>query len=796
MKTVNLKKQPTLGLAIIVKDCGESLKKLLDSAKLVGFDEIVVTDTGSASPTTLEAATAYGAKCFKWEDPDPAFLAKNGFISDFAAARQFSFNQSTTDYVMWVDADDVIVEPQNLKPKFLESVSRNADSAIAMSYYYSKDKRGNWNTITKRIRIVRKQDFHWEGEVHEDILADKSVKFWSILPGDCRIEHDIEAKDGSSKNRDLRNLTILENVLQKKGDLDPRLWKHLGQSYEAFQRFSDAIKCYQTAMSRSSWIEDIYMNLCNIGGCFRQMGLPHEALKYDKEATDTCPQYPNAWTFLAMDHNLLKNFKKAIFYTDIAMSCKEVSDTLGLNPSGLRCALYVARHMAFRELGRTQEALTALKEIDLEYPDPTEWKHNVALFEKALHDAETYRAHRRLQEEIAKEGNREKFDKLLAAAPAAILDYPDFQFLKKKVLPYDKPTMAIVCPGEGWGVKSLETGIGGSEEAVIFLAKELAKQGVWVDVFTNTPWPGEHEGVNWYPFHAMRPSQDYYDHVVIWRYTDLIDEPWNCGQLSVWCHDVQFQNQWSEKRINKVDKVIFLSKFHREGAPWIPENKVLYSRNGLSPEYFAEPQNDPMRVCYTSNPTRGLLQVLKMWPEIRKETGATLHTYYGFTELTKRALTERPIEAREMYEIQTLMASMEGIVNHGMIGQKELSQETAKAGIWFYPTRFPEVSCISAMRAQAMGAIPICSDFAALKETVFTGVGVEMSLQMEEISKSELIKLINDPMRQSNIRGPMVASARVRFPWSGVAEQWIKELGVKTWKTPTETSPRLALVET
>ena len=70
------------------------------------MDEIIVVDTGS-SDRTKEIALSCGAKVldFPW-------------IEDFAAARNFSFQQATMEYQMWLDADDVIL-PKDQK-KFLQ----------------------------------------------------------------------------------------------------------------------------------------------------------------------------------------------------------------------------------------------------------------------------------------------------------------------------------------------------------------------------------------------------------------------------------------------------------------------------------------------------------------------------------------------------------------------------------------------------------------------------------------------------------------------------------------------------
>ena len=58
----------------------------------------------------------------------------------------------------------------------------------------------------------------------------------------------------------------------------------------------------------------------------------------------------------------------------------------------------------------------------------------------------------------------------------------------------------------------------------------------------------------------------------------------------------------------------------------------------------------------------------------------------------------------------------------GLVNHSALSRWLARSSWLLYPTQFPETSCISLMKAQAMGAIPLTSRYprSALKETCGT----------------------------------------------------------------------------
>ncbi len=83
----------TLGLSMIVRNGGTTLRRCLESARPV-VSEIVVADTGS-SDDSVEIARNYGARCesVAWEQ-------------DFSAARNAALKLSTTDWVLSLDADE------------------------------------------------------------------------------------------------------------------------------------------------------------------------------------------------------------------------------------------------------------------------------------------------------------------------------------------------------------------------------------------------------------------------------------------------------------------------------------------------------------------------------------------------------------------------------------------------------------------------------------------------------------------------------------------------------------------
>lgn len=188
-------------------------------------------------------------------------------------------------------------------------------------------------------------------------------------------------------------------------------------------------------------------------------------------------------------------------------------------------------------------------------------------------------------------------------------------------------------------------------------------------------------------------------------------------------------------------------------------------------------KRDPYRVCYTSSYDRGLEHLLTVWPEVKSAVPeANLHVYYGW-DLFAKFYGDNPERMAWMSKINQLL-EQDGITHHGRVSQPQIVKEMKKCGIWAYPTHFGEISCISAMKAQACGAVPVVIDYAALNTTVQYGKKIDGDIydrETKDLFKRVLIELLKSPEEQEIIRKDMISWALEYFQWSRVAKQWSDE---------------------
>ncbi len=194
----NSRRGATVSVCMIVKNEEKVLDRALSGLSFA--DEIVIADTGSEDGTKKIAAR-YTDKIydFQWTD-------------DFAAARNFVFSKGSSDYLMWLDADDVVTA-ENAE-KLSEWKAEACADTLYCLYDAAFDESGKPSFSYYRERAVRNCPLaRWNGFVHECIAP-----FGKIERSDIRIEH----RPLPGKQKKGRNLEIYRKQLQRGKEFNAR----------------------------------------------------------------------------------------------------------------------------------------------------------------------------------------------------------------------------------------------------------------------------------------------------------------------------------------------------------------------------------------------------------------------------------------------------------------------------------------------------------------------------------------------------------------------------------------------
>ena len=289
----------SISLCMIVKDEELVLGRCLDSVKNL-VDEIIIVDTGSTDKTK-EIAALYTDKIYDFE-----------WINDFSAARNYSFSKATKDYIMWLDADDVLLEEDYIKLQDLkESLDESVDMVV-MKYNMSFDKNNNPCFSYNRERLLkRSMNYKWLGEVHEAISY-----YGNILYSPIAISH--------KKIRETpvdRNLKIYEYILSQGKKLAPREEFYYARELMYNNRLDEAIEMFNSFINSPGGLIENKINACkDLASCLFSQNKSVEGLQalfrsfqFDEPRAEICCDI--GYYFLDR-----QEYNKSIFWYELALT--------------------------------------------------------------------------------------------------------------------------------------------------------------------------------------------------------------------------------------------------------------------------------------------------------------------------------------------------------------------------------------------------------------------------------------------------------------------------------------------
>ena len=238
----------SLSLCMIVKNEEENLDCCLSNANQYA-DEIIIVDTGSTDKTK-EIAKKYTKNIydFKW-------------VYDFSKARNFSFDKAKSEYIMWLDADDIVLQQSVNEIKKWKRQDSNED--VLMCNYvtnYEKDYKPIFQYSRERI-IKNKPNLRWQDPVHECIVPIGNV----VYNENIKIYHHKVNKTYTDRNLNIYLKMIKDNV-----KFSPRQQFYYARELYYNNRIDDAIHEFSKFISeRKGWVINNIEACLNLSKCYQ-----------------------------------------------------------------------------------------------------------------------------------------------------------------------------------------------------------------------------------------------------------------------------------------------------------------------------------------------------------------------------------------------------------------------------------------------------------------------------------------------------------------------------------------------
>ena len=292
----------TISLCMIVKNEEKNLERCLKSYAPL-MDEIIVVDTGSTDKTK-EIASRFTDKIydFKWVD-------------DFSAARNFSFEKATCDYIFSADADEVLDEENREQFAILKQVL-DEEIEIVQMYYGNQFQNGtiyNYDCELRPKLFKRLRNFTWIESIHETVrtlpvVFDSDIVI-THMPEESHTKRDLAAFERMVKRGD-RISARLHNIYAKElfvsGDeadfekaipfFEDSFWDETRADDEKLEAVCVLAKAYRILKRDAKFLKYVFseIGICaeicyEIGQYFYDNGEYQDAMHWFTVATNTQP---------------------------------------------------------------------------------------------------------------------------------------------------------------------------------------------------------------------------------------------------------------------------------------------------------------------------------------------------------------------------------------------------------------------------------------------------------------------------------------------------------------------------
>jgi len=265
-----------ISASLIVKNEQDHIRTCLNS--IIGVDEIVIVDTGS-SDDTVNIAKEYTNRVYHGDE----YLWKD----DFAHSRNQSLNLCTGDWILIIDADEIL-EEGGVK-KLRDLIGKTDKTGL----YFNTISISNSTQVHKSIRAFKKGSAYWKGKAH------------NYLVGLTTEDTQLNLYYGYSKAHELdpdRTLRILKKGCEEDGGLTRERY-YLAREYWYRKNYDTALYHWSEYVKLSKFLAEKADAYLMMARCSWLTQRGDDARKYCLEAIKLNPDFKEALLFMSEIHH-------------------------------------------------------------------------------------------------------------------------------------------------------------------------------------------------------------------------------------------------------------------------------------------------------------------------------------------------------------------------------------------------------------------------------------------------------------------------------------------------------------
>jgi tetratricopeptide (TPR) repeat protein len=347
--------KPQLSLCMIVRNERQNLERCLNSvADLV--DEVVVVDTGS-DDGTQEIARGFGAR-----------VIQSAWNHDFSAARNLSLQQARGKWILVLDADELLLEPDKagIRKLLAKYTPAQGTPSTAFNLVNKSSSDGGRSGMTAHlIRLFpNRADVRYRWPIHEQIAPSLTQAGVPIVDTDVVILHTGYTDSVRNRAKQQRNLAILQAQVAAGNEVTPLTHFMIGGCYLDLGELEPALVAYQDAVAAARGLpdqEDIGRGATvRIVECLVKLKRYREAIDLAPGAPDSS-WHPELLTLRAQAEAGLGRADEAKRCYEAVFTCADTPRIPACNLANLKIEALGFLGQYWHQRGQAQRAVTLLR---------------------------------------------------------------------------------------------------------------------------------------------------------------------------------------------------------------------------------------------------------------------------------------------------------------------------------------------------------------------------------------------------------------------------------------------------
>jgi len=320
----------TISLCMIVKNEEQYLENCLKSVSNF-VDELIIVDTGSVD-STIEIAKQFTENVFHFN-----------WNNDFSKARNFSIKKATSDFILILDADEVISNPSRLL-----DLSNDVD-IYTLSIQNFQSNGSNYVHYANRI-FKNNNLFKFNNRLHEQLnikdFENIVVKKMEILIYHYGYLSENEVKQDKRR----RNFNLIKVEVDEHPN--PYNFYNLGREYFLKRDYEKALNQFKHSM-RLSHTEVFTPDLINkMAHCLLNLNYFNEGITVLKNGIKLYPYETEMYFTISLLYSHNEEFRSAKKYLE---KCIEMGD------SGYQKTEGLGGYISYSELSKIEMKLGNIK---------------------------------------------------------------------------------------------------------------------------------------------------------------------------------------------------------------------------------------------------------------------------------------------------------------------------------------------------------------------------------------------------------------------------------------------------